>query len=753
MKNKIISILFCLILFAFFNVCISNAAMYEPGKDNNSFEGYVYEDLNKNGLYDENENLLEGIKVKLLLNNAVIETINTNRKGYYRFEQKPPGNYNIEFEYGTEEQLKKEMNLEINTYNKSDIFNRFYNGQDYRSTQSKNIIREELPIHLIFILDISGSMAPSESIDMNTFPAMECKCRESGPNGLGLDSCCLAGAGSSAGRINQVLPSAQGMLEQLRNMNIIQKYTLITFNDDVASYNIYGENLPETITCYGNTNTPLALNTLQGMVTSDYKTIAVMFTDGLPCSPVKEIIWDDEDNVHIIEENPKINQQTLNLLLQLKEDTRVDLTTAIAIMPEREFFCIEVHKSSYWEAYGTADNVIAAINREYTSQSVVIGEVFGTHENPNADRLYIIEDNYISKLFATEIIADTVDSFISIEPQSSYAKDDMFTRVNLFTKTFNIDNAKAETLAGIRGLDNFVQYSKMLAKTDNIKLIGRSTHLRELNLGLEERPKVDFSINEKIKGIKITLSDGTVLIDTSENLTNNLFNWNSNQLGPIHAYMDKEIMQGATITITYDIIIKNNSEYDTLSKYFGNDESEMKTSAIKVYSYVSPNMIFRAEENDELWEIETNYSNLNQSVIDEIKNNNLTVIKTTNQISSIGLTSGQEMSFPLVLSKTISAESTTENLIYKNYVEIVARGNTLGRRSYTQIPGNFAPLTEINLETDSDISDSVTILPPFGEDRNNALKYIVVTTLLIIISVFLSRILLTFHKKKDKIYK
>ncbi len=568
----------------------------------------------------------------------------------------------------------------------------------------------------------------------------------------GLDRCCLEDL-NSEGRIKKVLPAAQKMLEQFRQMNVISSYLLICFSDDAVTYNLDGRDLPDTMECIGNTNTTVALNQLQGIVNSDYKTIAVMFTDGIPCSSITEVIWDEEEIPHFVFENSNIEEDTLNALKQLKKDTRVDLTTAITLLTEEQVYAEVVHSSGNWEAFDDPDFIEKMARDSYEIQSGTVERIFGTYKEPSADRLYVIDDDYISSLFAKEIINDTIDSFISIEKQASYGKDDMITRALQFSKLFSMDNKKAESLAGIRGAQALEDYSKMIARTDNIELLGNNTHLEELNMGLVERPKVDLSITEEVESIKITLSDGTILIDTSEDLTKNLFNWGLNRIGPIHAYMDKEIMQGATITVKYGINVVNNSEFDSLSNYFGTDNSEMTTSAVKIYSYVSSNMIFREEENNGLWELETNYNELNNEVIKEINDNRLAVIKTTNQISNVTLTSGQQMSFPLVLSKIISSETDSEDLVYTNYVEIVVRGNILGRRSYTQIPGNFRPISKINFETDSDISDSVTILPPFGENRNNSLKYIVSILALIIITVFLSRILLTFRKKKDKIYK
>lgn len=167
--------MFFLLLFTCFNLC-SNAEMYQPGKSNNSFEGYVWDDINENGIYDEEEKMLEGIKVNIVCDNKVISTMETDRNGYYKFSELPAGNYRIEFEYGTKEQMQKELNLEINTYNKSSSFYKFYNGQDYRTTLAKNITKNELPIRLVLIIDTSSSMAPINVEYLKNSPGFACRC-------------------------------------------------------------------------------------------------------------------------------------------------------------------------------------------------------------------------------------------------------------------------------------------------------------------------------------------------------------------------------------------------------------------------------------------------------------------------------------------------------------------------------------------------------------------------------------------------
>lgn len=63
-----------------------------------NIEGLVWEDFSFDGQRDSGENLLEGIRVRLLDNNFnTIDSTLTDASGKYRFEDLFPGNYIVEF--------------------------------------------------------------------------------------------------------------------------------------------------------------------------------------------------------------------------------------------------------------------------------------------------------------------------------------------------------------------------------------------------------------------------------------------------------------------------------------------------------------------------------------------------------------------------------------------------------------------------------------------------------------------------------
>ena len=184
-------------------------------------------------------------------------------------------------------------------------------------------------------------------------------------------------------------------------------------------------------------------------------------------------------------------------------------------------------------------------------------------------------------------------------------------------------------------------------------------HIKNVDLGLEERPKAGLELNKKVSNVKITLANQTVLFDASKSVSNliwqakSAYNVNdkkqistydnvaqrvtngaknvysdytrytdlrnninqdliygkvTKENGLIQATMDEELMHGATITITYDFTVSNMGEVDYKETNFyytgkvaNKDNNIVKTSADLVIDYVANNLQFRADNNDSKW--------------------------------------------------------------------------------------------------------------------------------------------------------
>ena len=80
----------------------------------------------------------------------------------------------------------------------------------------------------------------------------------------------------------------------------------------------------------------------------------------------------------------------------------------------------------------------------------------------------------------------------------------------------------------------------------------------------------------------------------------------------------------------------------------------------------------------------------------------------------------------LILTQLITSENETDDLTYRNIVEIVRTSNDVGRRNAYSVVGNQDPTDKIK-EVDTDISQIVKILPPFG---NGGMPYIIAAIVL-----------------------
>lgn len=317
--------------------------------------------------------------------------------------------------------------------------------------------------------------------------------------------------------------------------------------------------------------------------------------------------------------------------------------------------------------------------------------------------------------------------------------------------------------------------------------------IQNVNLGLEERPKAQLAINKEVTNVKLTLADGSTLFDATQTATNvlwknhipynvtyknnmidsieNIRKDNADIVGLIQLSMDEELMHGATIRISYKITVTNVGEvdYDDNQFYYTGTTSDItkvvKTQANQVIDYVANNLQFDSSiaENNKAWKVIklenlTGHDNINNDLVnsnlkDKLEQYNTIIItKASSNIAKTQLVptiynekyneKESQVSDDLVLTQLITSENNTDDLTYKNIVEIVKTSNTVGRRNEYSVVGNQDPTKEPK-EMDSDRSEVIRILPPFG---NAGIYIIIATTVIIAIGILAGGIM--FIKKK-----
>lgn len=308
--------------------------------------------------------------------------------------------------------------------------------------------------------------------------------------------------------------------------------------------------------------------------------------------------------------------------------------------------------------------------------------------------------------------------------------------------------------------------------------------IQNLSLGLEERPKAQLTINKEVTNVKVVLADGATLFDATQKATNVMwrehrgheFKYSDYKLsedpmatvrrknsydlvyGLIQLSMDEELMHGATIKISYKITVRNVGEVDYKDNefyYTGNvsDKSTIvKTSPNQIIDYVANNLQFYAVDNSS-WEViskdELLSGPVNVKLANAIEKYN-TVITTNNRANIVNSqlvpeiygSGTSSVSDTLVLTQLITSENETDDLTYRNIVEIVKTSNDVGRRNAYSVVGNQNPTKDVT-EVDTDVAEIVKILPPYG---NGGIYYIIGTIVILASAILITGII--FIKKK-----
>lgn len=416
-----------------------------------------------------------------------------------------------------------------------------------------------------------------------------------------------------------------------------------------------------------------------------------------------------------------------------------------------------------------------------TSEST---NIFGDKEVPRYGKIFEIEENAnlenefksaINSIYEEIVKESQIGTDRSLGDDKEGTEDTPRTRRWQIARYAEMDYEKSKELdiEGISKLANgstakqeaikkLELYTAMESVTSMIEIKPNNidaNQIHEVNQALVERPKAKLQLTQEINGIKVILSDGSILIDTAKGISKNVNGLEQEvppgqpQL-PISIYMDEEIMHGATVEVSYSLKIINVGEIDRLSNYFeGASDSTIPTSAKVIYAYLNNNIVYREADNkheneegtlentwgiatEDDWEIE-----LAPDTVDGLENIAKITLRTTalegkplypetskevkNGVENCASSVGVE----LTLSKLISPEDeSSTTLTYDCTMELTVRGNEVGRRIEGSVLGNHKVVdlrdleegTTISLEPDETMSRSVVITKPFGENRDNS---------------------------------
>ncbi len=309
--------------------------------------------------------------------------------------------------------------------------------------------------------------------------------------------------------------------------------------------------------------------------------------------------------------------------------------------------------------------------------------------------------------------------------------------------------------------------------------------LKDIDLGLSERPVAQLKMNKEVSNVRITLQNGTILFDTNRPVTNMPFadhaghevtydykgtayrlkevkiaNNSTSMPELITTYMDEELMYGARIEVDYTFTVTNVGEVDYLDNQFyytgvtnnTGAENISTTSANTVVDYITNNIQFLpTNSKNTTWSIRT-VDELTKTPNTDIVGNRQELINnkyydtlsTYNNIvtnKSLGDTAlypeaakidGAQSSAQttMMLSTTLVPDSGEDTMVYNNLCEIVQTSNTQGRRLKYSIPGN-QPManqksgSEVSLDENNEIYTKVDLVTPTEIDADSAQKILI----------------------------
>ena len=321
-------------------------------------------------------------------------------------------------------------------------------------------------------------------------------------------------------------------------------------------------------------------------------------------------------------------------------------------------------------------------------------------------------------------------------PRYSDARDYVNQRKTLDNTWQQIKNNKTDDLKNQINAGNI----KMTAFTNQmvVNLNDNGVNVKNVDFGIEKRPETRIEITKTINKVKITLSNGTVLMERG-----------GSSLPVVPQYfMDEELMQGATVEIQYKFTVINNSEKDyavttqDVGPYYTavtTGQTPITTQVNHIIDYVDSELVFDNVGNQ--WDISNDENSLkNNGYIDNSVKNAITNLKNNQQLNTIliskngaipALRPGGTAELTLKLAKVISAQE--DEMRYLNVGEIIQYTNQVGRRDNQSTPGNYNPQTEQNeREKDTGRANSFTIRTPEGQTRYYYLLGIGIAIILVI---------------------
>lgn len=425
---------------------------------------------------------------------------------------------------------------------------------------------------------------------------------------------------------------------------------------------------------------------------------------------------------------------------------------------------------------------------EYTISGFIPGEY--TIQYTWGDKIYKVQD-YKSTIVDESVWTNNEENkewYKDTEPRRSDAVDNYGTREEIdnqvkdvtYATQSQIDKYEDGVIGGSDLIDNItastqpfkvnIEYITSKTTVDDeyetaqngvtIPKDGFKNRIEKIDFGIVERARQILDLNKRITNIKITLANGSELINTKVDKDGNFSNPTqyivylpeSSDTAQVKVEIDSEIVQGATLELTYGLNVTNISEVEYATEEFykygkGHGETNIvKLTPSKIIDYLDNNINPEVgtgwkyvAETDKTELVEKYLWSGNSEESEEVAHketiskviNGTSKVVTTDELGKAALepgqsTNGENSDGPITIVG-YKLLSNNEETVLENNAEIIQVTKTGGSTLKTT-PGNYIPgetPTE-QREPDDATSERLSIIPPTGNGINY-ISFIILT--------------------------
>ena len=274
--------------------------------------------------------------------------------------------------------------------------------------------------------------------------------------------------------------------------------------------------------------------------------------------------------------------------------------------------------------------------------------------------------------------------------------------------------------------------------------------VKNVDFGIVERAKQQLDLQKRVSNFKVTLANGQVLADATvtedgklEGTTNHMIyrapkvDSDGKEIirGLVKLETDEELIEGATLNITYEIKAINQSEVDYMSENYykygiisKNDKIATLTPSV-VIDYLDKNLAFEDNDNKDengnsIWKqiSQTELQNLNARQKDEKEYLDNKKILSTDKMKNYTLKPTEKTTVELKVSKLLSPGT---DMTFYNDAEVAKITSNDGKNPPI-VPPTYPPVVH---------AEDIIIVPSTGANMNYALPTIVGIVSLVILGI------------------